>query len=114
MSSSHRLITCPRKTRTCGQAIIIFITCVVLSCSINQGFHASGSVGLQVLDALALVGLRDTLTIDVMADAAKALQNEDAGRLSASTLERAMALFGQLDQLAISQGMTCIWKLKGR
>ncbi|KAK9798935.1 hypothetical protein WJX73_003884 [Symbiochloris irregularis] len=69
----------------------------------NKHFPAYPFDSDEILDALTLVGLRDTLTIDVMAEAAKALENEDSESPSASAMERAAALLGQLDLLAISE-----------
>ena len=53
------------------------------------------------------MGLRDTLTLEVLAEAAKALEIEDSERPSVSAMERATALFSQLDVLATNQGEAC-------
>ena len=60
--------------------------------------QSSDAVDMQVLDALAMVGLRDSLTIDVLLDAAKALEDESAADESACN--RATALLQQLDIVA--------------
>ena len=63
---------------------------------------------MQVLDALTMLGLRNSLTLMVMVDAATALQQADSADPSA--YERAIALVHQLDNLA--QGIAlCILQM---
>ena len=55
-----------------------------------------------MLDALAVLGMRDSLTLDVLLDAASALENESA--TNEQPRARSAALLQQLDSIA-QQGM---------
>lgn len=59
---------------------------------------------MQMLDALANLGMRNSLTLDVLVDAANALEHASAE--DESSRNRATALLQQLDVLA--QGVCCM------
>lgn len=66
---------------------------------------------LQALEALTLVGLRDSLTMDVLLDAATALEMESTEDASAGS--RAQALLQQLDRLAQGLIACLVWLRHG-
>ena len=66
---------------------------------------------MQELDALAMLGMRDSLTIDVLLDVATALEGESAADETARN--RSTALLHQLDRLAQGTAQLLLKRLIG-